>query len=306
LTSDAPHDLIIVGAGLAGLTAGLIGARFGLDLVVVDQGATGGQVLNVEKIENFPGFAEGIAGFDLGPIVMDQAAQAGAQFEMDSVTSLQIDGNERVVHCAGTKLRARSVILANGSSLRWLGIPGEQEFLGKGVSQCASCDAAFFAGKDVAVVGGGDSALDEAAVLTDHAAKVLVIHRGSSFSAQQAATARLAERRNATTLFDTEVTAINGADSVESITVRTEGGTREEPIAGVFVFVGLEPNTAWLRDVVDLDPAGHVVTDLHLQTSVPGVFAAGDIRQGSVRLLAAVAGDGATAAANAYRYVKGA
>src|SRR5262249_17552726 len=155
------YDVVIVGAGLAGLTAGLIGARYGLNVVVVDQGATGGQVLNVEKIENFPGFPEGIAGFDLGPLVMDQAAAAGASFEMDSMTGLEIDGDERVVHCAGTDLRARSVILAHGSTLRWLGIPGEQEFLGKGVSQCASCDAAFFVGKDVAVVGGGDSALDE-------------------------------------------------------------------------------------------------------------------------------------------------
>jgi thioredoxin reductase (NADPH) len=306
LTADASHDLVIVGAGLAGLTAALIGARYGLDVVVIDQGTTGGQVLNVEKIENFPGFPDGIAGFDLGPLVMDQAAQAGAEFLMDTVSSLAIEGDRRIVQCASTSLESRAVILANGSTLRTLGIPGEQKFLGKGVSQCASCDAAFFVGKDVAVVGGGDSALDEAAVLTDHAARVLVIHRGTSFSAQQVAIDRIQSRANAETRFETQVSAINGADAVTSITLQTNGTTREEPIAGVFVFVGLEPNTAWLRDVVDLDPAGHVTTDSHLQTSVSGVFAAGDIRQGSVRLLAAVAGDGATAAANAFRYLKGA
>jgi len=300
------YDVVIVGAGLAGLTAGLIGARIGLNVVVVDQGATGGQVLNVEKIENYPGFPEGIAGFDLGPLVMDQAAAAGASFEMDSVKRLEISGDERIVHCEGSVFNTRAVILAHGSTLRWLGIAGEQEFLGKGVSQCASCDAAFFVGKDVAVIGGGDSALDEAAVLTDHAANVLVVHRGAAFSAQQSAIGRLAERSNASTLFGTEVVSINGTDNVSSITLRQNGSTREEPIAGVFVFVGLEPNTAWLRDVVDLDSAGHIVTDLHLQTSVPGVFAAGDIRQGSARLLAAAVGDGATAAVNAFRYLKGA
>jgi len=300
------YDLAIVGAGLAGLTAALVAARYGLKLAVIDQGTTGGQVLNVEKIENFPGFPDGIAGFDLGPLVMDQAAQAGAEFVMDTVSSLAVNGDQRIVKCEATTLETRAVILANGSTLRTLGIPGEQELLGKGVSQCASCDAPFFVGKAVAVVGGGDSALDEATVLTDHANRVLLIHRGPSFSAQQVAIERIQSRPNAEVLLDTELTRINGSDSVSSITLRTNGNTREEPIDGVFVFVGLEPNTAWLRDVVDLDPAGHITTDLHLQTSVPGVFAAGDLRQGSVRLLAAVAGDGATAAANAFRYLKGA
>jgi len=304
MASDS-YDVVIVGAGLAGLTAALIGARYGLHVIVVDRGTTGGQVLNVEKIDNFPGFPEGIAGFDLGPIVMDQADRAGAEFMMDTAAGLVLDGDERIVHCAGTHLHTRSVILAHGSTLRTLGIPGEQEFAGKGVSQCASCDAAFFVGKDVAVVGGGDSALDEATVLTDHAARVLVIHRGQQFSAQQGAIDQLTARANFEARFDTEVVAINGTDTVSSVTLRSNGSSHEEPIAGVFVFVGLEPNTAWLRDVVDLDPAGHITTDIHLQTSMPGVFAAGDIRQGSVRLLAAASGDGATAAVNAFRYLKG-
>jgi thioredoxin reductase (NADPH) len=300
------YDLAIVGAGLAGLTAGLIGARFGLRSIVIDHGAVGGQVLNVEKIENFPGFPDGVAGFDLGPLVMDQAEKAGAEFLMDSATGLEIDGDERIVHCAGTDIAARAVIVAAGSALKSLGIPGESEFLGKGVSHCASCDAPFFVGKEVAVVGGGDSALDEAAVLTDHAARVLVIHRGTEFRAQRAAIDRIQARRNAEPVFDSEVIAIRGSETVRSITLRSGAGTREQPLDGVFIFVGLEPNTAWLRGQVELDPTGHVVTDQHLRTSVPGVFAAGDIRQGSVAQLVAVAGDGATAAVNAYRHVKGA
>ncbi|HEY3062205.1 MAG TPA: FAD-dependent oxidoreductase [Chloroflexota bacterium] len=297
------YDLAIVGAGLAGLTAGLIGARYGLRIVVLDQGATGGQVLNVEKIENFPGFPDGIAGFDLGPIVMEQAEKAGAAFAMDTATGLSINGDARVVHCAGQDITARAVIVANGSSLRALGIPGEEQFLGKGVSHCASCDAPFFVGKEVAVIGGGDSALDEAAVLTDHAARVLVIHRGAEFRAQQVAIDRLRERRNAEAVFNTELVQINGSDGVTSLTLRSHGATRELDIAGVFIFIGLEPNTTWLKDALDLDAAGHIVTDLHLQASVPGVFAAGDVRQSSVALLAAAAGDGATAAVSAYRYL---
>jgi thioredoxin reductase (NADPH) len=297
------YDLVIVGAGLAGLTAGLVGARFGLKLAIVDQGTVGGQVLNVEKIENFPGFPDGVAGFDLGPIVMDQAAAAGAEFVMDSVTGLEVAGDERVVRCAGTALSARTVIVAAGSALKLLGIPGEAEFLGKGVSQCASCDAPFFVGKDVVVIGGGDSALDEAAVLAEHGAQVTIVHRGAEFSAQRAAIDRLGA--NIQTLFETEVQAIGGTDTVSSVTLRTNGATRELPLAGVFVFVGLEPNTAFLRGVVELDPVGHIVTDVRLQTSVPGVFAAGDIRQASVAQLVAAAGDGATAAVGAYRYVKG-
>ena len=297
------YDLVIAGAGVAGLTAGLIGARFGLKLAIVDSGTIGGQVLNVEKIENFPGFPDGVAGFDLGPTVMDQAAAAGAEFVMDTVTGLEVTGDERVVHCAGTELSARAVIVAMGSALKSLGIPGEAELLGKGVSHCASCDAPFFVGKDVAVIGGGDSALDEAAVLAAHGAQVTVIHRGAQFSAQRAAIERLGT--GVQTLFGTEVLAISGTDAVSSVTLRTNGSVREQPLAGVFVFVGLEPNSGFLRGVVELDATGHIMSDLHLQTSVPGVFAAGDIRHASVAQLVAVAGDGATAAVSAYRYVKG-
>ena len=303
--AEESNDLVIVGAGLAGLTAGLIAARHGLRLTLVDPGTIGGQVLNVEKIENFPGFPEGIAGFDLGPMVQEQAERAGCGFVMDTVTGLEVDGETKIVHCEGADLSAKAVIVAAGSALRSLGIPGEDEFLGRGVSHCASCDAPFYVGKEVAVVGGGDAALDEAAVLADQVARVTIFHRGAEFRAQHAARERLASKSNVETAFGAEVVEIRGADSVSSVLVQTNGQTREQELAGVFIFVGLEPNTAWLRDVVDLDPTGHIVTDIHLQTSVRGVFAAGDIRQASVAQLAAVAGDGATAAVNAFRYLRG-
>ena len=302
--ADNEYDLVVVGGGLAGLTAALVGARFGLRTAVIEQMAPGGQVLNVEKIENFPGFPQGIAGYDLGPLVQEQADAAGATFVMDTVTGLEVAGERRTVRCAGQDLTSRTVIVAAGSALRSLGIPGEAELTGRGVSHCASCDAPFFVGKDVAVVGGGDSALDEAAVLAAQVGRVLVVHRGTSFAgAQQAAIDRLHGLANVETLFETEVVEISGDNAVSAVTLRTGGVTRAHPLAGVFVFVGLEPNTAFVRGTLDLDAAGHVVVDAHLQTSVPGVYAAGDIRQGAAGQLISAAGDGAAAAAFAARYV---
>jgi thioredoxin reductase (NADPH) len=291
-----------VGGGLAGLTAALYAARIGLRTCVIEQMAAGGQVLNVEKIENFPGFPDGIAGFDLGPIVQEQAEKAGAEFMMDTAIGLREDGDQRVVECEAASLNSRGVIVAAGSSFRTLGIPGEAEFVGKGVSHCASCDAPFFVGKDVCVVGGGDSALDEAAVLAAQVGKVILVHRDERFSAQQVAIDHLAELPNVETLFNSQVREIVGGQTVTG--VRLEDG-RALDVAAVFLFVGLEPNTAFLQGVVDLDPAGHVVVDSHLQTSVSGVFAAGDIRQGSARQLVSAAGDGASAAVFAAQYVRG-
>jgi thioredoxin reductase (NADPH) len=296
------YDLAIVGGGLAGLTAALYGARFGLRTCLIEHMAAGGQVLNVEKIENFPGFPQGIAGFDLGPIVQEQAEAAGAEFIMDTVTHLALEGERKVVQCEVAEINAASVIVAAGSAMRTLGIPGETAFDGRGVSHCASCDAPFFVGKDVCVVGGGDSALDEAAVLAAaNVGRVTLIHRGPAFSAQRVAIDRLGEYPNVDTLFNTRIEAIVGGDTVSGVRLLTDGATLERELAGVFVFVGLEPNTAFLRGTLELDPSGHVVVNAHLETSVRGVFAAGDIRQASSRQLVAAAGDGATAAVNAAR-----
>ncbi|MDQ6670946.1 MAG: FAD-dependent oxidoreductase [Chloroflexota bacterium] len=300
-------DLVIVGGGLAGLTAGMYAARFGLRTMIVEHMAPGGQVLNVEKIENFPGFPQGIAGFDLGPMLQEQAEDAGAEFSMDTATGIEVVGDRRVLRCEGAPLAARAIILAAGSALRSLGIPGEAELLGRGVSHCASCDAPFFVGKDVCVVGGGDSALDEAAVLAATASRVTLVHRGPAFSrAQHVAVERIRTRPNVETLLNTELVEISGSDSVSSVRLRSaDGPIREQEVAGVFIFVGLEPNTTFVRGAVDLDSTGHVVVDAHLQSSVPGVYAAGDIRQGSSGQLVSAAGDGAAAAIAAARYVRG-
>ena len=299
------YDLVVVGAGLAGLTAGMYAARFGLKTLILEQMAAGGQVLNVEKIENYPGFPQGISGFDLGPLVQEQAEAAGAEFAMHTASALAVNGDERTVHCDGADYSASAVVIATGSSFRTLGIPGEAEFVGRGVSHCASCDAPFFIGKDVCVIGGGDSALDEAAVLAQQVGHVLLIHRGPNFRAQHVAVERLSGLSNVEVEFNTQVLAIEGDQSVSGVRVQSDGSQRLQDVSGVFVFVGLEPNTAFVQGVVDLDGAGHVVVDERLQSSVPGVFAAGDLRQHSVAQLAAAAGDGATVAVNVFRYLRG-
>ena len=300
-------DLIVIGAGVAGLTAALTAARHGLEVVVVDKMGVGGQIANAETIENFPGFPQGVGGHELGPLIYEQAEAAGAEVMLDTVEALEVDGEHRIVRCAGEIFRARAVIVAAGSALCSLGIPGEEAFIGKGVSYCASCDAPFFARKEVCVAGGGDSALDEAHTLAQHAAKVTIIHRGAQLRAQKALVDKAVGTSKITLMPNTIVEEILGQDAVTGVRVRdqTTNETRIEALAGVFVFVGLEPNTAFLRGVLALDPAGHVETDALMRTSLPGVFAAGDIRTHSVAQLAASAGDGATAAIAAWRYIRG-
>jgi thioredoxin reductase (NADPH) len=298
------YDVVVAGAGLAGLTAGLSTARFGLRTLVVEQLAAGGQVMNVERIENFPGFPDGVSGAELGPLTQQQAEDAGAEFAMDSITSLERTGEEFVVSGEGGSYRARAVIVATGSTRRTLDIPGEAEFTGRGVSQCAACDGYFFTGKRVVVVGGGDSALDEARVLVDCGVKqVLVVHRGADFDVRGVVRDRAESLDVIESSLETELTEIRGEGQVSQVVLRQGGQERVEAADGVFVFAGLEPSSGWARSLVEVDAAGHIVTDQFLAASVPGVFAAGDIRRHSVAQLVASAGDGATAAVAAARHL---
>jgi thioredoxin reductase (NADPH) len=299
-------DLVVIGAGVAGLSAAMHAARYGLNVAVVERMGVGGQIAAAERIENFPGFPQGLSGAELGPLLHEQAEAAGAEFVLDTVEGIAVDGEWRVINGASELLRARAVIVAAGSALKSLGVPGEETFLGRGVSHCASCDGHFFSGQDVCVIGGGDSALDEALVLTEHAARVAIIHRGATFNAQRVLIDRAAANGRIEIVPSTAVEEIIGSGSVSGVRLRevTAGTTYERAVKGVFVYVGLEPNTAFLRGMVALDPAGHIETDIMMRTSVPGIFAAGDIRAHSVAQLAAVAGDGATAALAAWRYLK--
>jgi thioredoxin reductase (NADPH) len=300
------HDLIIVGAGVAGLTAAIVAGRHGLNVAVIAASSPGGQIVNADRIENFPGIPQPIAGHELGTLLFEQAEAAGAQFMLDAVAGLRAEGETWIVRSTMQELSAGAVIMAAGSTLRKLSIPGEEEFLGKGVSYCASCDAPLFKGRNVCVIGGGDAAFDEALTLVEHAVHVTIFHRGEAPRAQQRLRALVETIGNIAVESNTEVEQIVGGDAVTELRLRDSraGAIREKKIGGVFIAVGLDPATAFLQGVVKLDASGHIETDIMMRTSLAGVFAAGDIRAHSVAQLASVAGDGATAAMSAFRYLR--
>jgi len=291
---------------MAGFTAGLFGARLGLSTIVFEELMPGGQVINAERIENFPGFPQGISGIELCSLVQEQAMNAGCTLDMTPVTGLTPSAGRTILAVGEKTVRAKAVVIAAGSSLRRLGIAGEETYEGRGVSHCGSCDGPLFMDKVVVVVGGGDSAADEAITLRQFASKVIVLHRGASLRAQRALTDRVALDDKIDVRLDSTVLEVLGTDDgVTGVKVHKAGGSTDVEAAGVFIFVGLEPKTAFLRGVVELDSTGHIVTDALLRTSVPGIFAAGDIRQHSSAQLVTSAGDGATAAINAAAHVRG-
>jgi len=281
--------------------------RHGLRTMVIERLMAGNQIINVEKVEDFPGFPEGVAGAELAPLIQDQAMKAGAEFAMDEVTGLTLDGPYKVVTTYSGSYRTGAVIVAAGSSLRKLGIPGEEELYGSGVSQCATCDGPMFMGEVVGVVGGGDAAADEAMTLTEYVDKVVLFHRREELRAQKVLQDRVLNHPKIDVALNTVVESIVGENMVKGVQVRNVVTNLRDRVdlTGVFVFVGLEPNTDFVRGVLKTDNAGHIPVDLWMETEVPGMFAAGDIRQHSAAQLASAAGDGATAAIAAVRYVAG-
>lgn len=300
------YDVLVVGAGLAGLTAGMYAARYGLHTGVVEQMMGGAQIINLEKIENFPGFPEGISGAELGPATQEQAMNAGAEFVMAEAEKISLDGDYKVVSSDAGDLRAKAVIVAAGSTLRKLGIPGEEEFYGRGVSHCATCDGPMYMGSTVGVVGGGDSAADEALTLTDYADRVLLFHRRDRLRAQQTLEDRLLGNPKIEVMWNTAVQEILGEDTVTGVKCLNLETSQEETVglSGVFVYVGLEPNSAMVEGVAGRDNSGHIEVGLSMETSVPGLYAVGDIRQRSSSQLVSAAGDGATAAIAAFGYIR--
>ena len=299
------YDLVIVGGGVAGLTAGMYGARHGLNTAIVERLVPCNQIINVERIENFPGFPEGISGAELGPRIQEQAMDAGAKILMEEATGMALDDPYRVMTTSDGNYRAKALIVTAGSSLRNLGIPGEEELNGRGVSHCATCDGPLFRGEVVGVVGGGDSAADEALSLTEYVDRVVLFHRRDQFRAQKYLQDRILSHPKIDVAVNTVVESVLGEDRVTGVEVRNVITNLFESVdlSGLFVYVGLEPSAELVRGVLKTDNAGHIPVDIWMETEVPGVFAAGDIRQRSVSQLASAAGDGATAAIAAYRYI---
>jgi thioredoxin reductase (NADPH) len=296
-------DVIIAGAGIAGLTAALTAARLGRKTIVLAGDLLGGQLLSIETVDGFPGFPEGIPGYDLCPIAQEQAQNAGAEFLPANITSLAREGDGWKVTSGEGDLTARAIIIATGAALKHLGVPGEEEFTNKGVSHCATCDGPFLKGKIAAVVGGGDSALQEALTLAQFAAKTIILNRASELTGQAGYRKRIAESSTIEVRNDSTVAEILGNGTVSAVRVVKGGATSEIAVSGVFVYIGLKPEAAFLDGHLSLSPEGGVPTDSEMRTSLTGICAAGTVRVGAAGRAAASAGDGSVAAITLDRYL---
>lgn len=304
------HDLIILGSGPAGCTAALYAARAGLKPLVLEGSQPGGQLTQTTDIENFPGLEKPVNGYDLVVSMRRQAERFGAVFEMDEAVGADFSGPVKKVETmvAGT-LEARAVILATGASARWLGLPAEQALIGRGVSGCATCDGAFFRGKEVAVVGGGDVACEDALFLARLCSKVWLIHRRDALRASKVMADRVLASAVIEPIWDTVVDDVldPAAGTVTAVRLRNakDGSLRDLPISGLFVAIGHTPNTVFLKGAVDLDPRGYVAVRDGVRTSAEGVFAAGDVMDPDYKQAVIAAGAGAKAALEAERFLLG-
>jgi thioredoxin reductase (NADPH) len=298
------YDIVIVGGGPAGLAAGLYAARARRRTALLEKGVIGGQISLTETIENYPGI-ESIGGFDLAQAMLRQAESYGLETHYLAATALeQADGKWRV-RTEGEEFLAKAVIITAGADYNRLGVPGEERLTGRGVSYCATCDAAFFKDQEVAVVGGGDAAMDEGLFTTRYAAKVYVIHRRDQLRASRILQERAFANPKMHFIWNTVVTEILGQQEVEGARLRNVVSGEESllPVKAVFIFIGHHPNTDWLRGLVPMDNGGHIVVNEWMETPLPGLFAAGDVRRNSARQVVSSAGDGATAAIAADRYI---
>ena len=304
------YDLIVVGSGPAGLTAALYAAREGLDTLVVERGGVGGQAGVTERLDNFPGFPEGVTGAEFADRLRTQAERFGVEIlSAQEVSTVGHDGRYKTVRTGdGEEYLAGAVLLALGSTYRRLGVPGEEDFIGAGVHFCATCDGAFYRGKEVLVVGGGNSAGEESIFLTRFASKVTITTRDDGLSASKVVREKVEENPQIEVVTNSSPSEFKGDARLRSVVLKDSktGEEREVTPDGVFVFIGLSPNTELVRDVVTLDDFGFIQTDIGLQTSMPGVFAAGDVRAGSTKQAASAAGEGAAVALSIRRYLESA
>ncbi len=300
------YDVIIVGAGPAGLTAGLYTARAGLSSQVIEKALIGGQITYAETVENYPGFVSGISGLELTQLMHEQATKYGLETLMAEVTGIEpIDERRKIVRTSAGDFEAKAVIIAAGSARRRLDVPGEAEFTGRGVSYCATCDGAFFRDRVVAVVGGGNVAITEALHLSRFAQRIIVIHRRDKLRAGAILQKKAFSEPKIEFQWDSVVERVCGGDFVTSLGLR-QVKSREQgelPVDGVFIAIGLKPETDYLRDMLILDETGHIVTSETMATRVSGIFAAGDIRHNSARQAICACGDGATAAIYAEKLI---
>jgi thioredoxin reductase (NADPH) len=298
------YEIVIIGGGPAGLAAGLYAARARRKTVLLEKGVIGGQISLTELVENYPGVPS-INGFDLAQTMLKQAESCGLETQLVETTALEQDGKAWLVRTAEDEYRARAVIVTVGADYNKLGVPGEERLTGRGVSYCATCDAAFFKGQHVAVVGGGDAAMDEGLFTTRHVDKISVIHRRDRLRASAILRERAFANPKMEFVWNTVVTEILGEEAVTGVRLRNRetGEDSSLDVAAVFIFIGQHPNTDFLRGLVPTDEGGHAVVNEWMETERPGLYVAGDARRNSARQVVSSAGDGATAAIAAEHYL---
>ncbi|GED33208.1 thioredoxin-disulfide reductase [Brevibacillus centrosporus] len=299
------YDVIIAGAGPAGMTAAVYTSRANMSTLMLERGIPGGQMANTEEIENYPGFSS-ILGPDLSTKMFEHAQQFGAEYAYGEIKEIRDEAPYKRVVTGDKEYLAKSVIIATGAEHRLLGAPGEKELSGRGVSYCAVCDGAFFRNKELVVVGGGDSAVEEAVFLTRFATKVTIIHRRDQFRAQKILQKRAFENEKIEVIWDTQVKEIRGEGKVQSVLLENlkTGEQSEFATDGVFIYVGMDPLTESVRPLGITNDAGYVLTDEKMNTKVKGVFAAGDVREKLLRQVVTATGDGSIAAQSAQHYVE--
>lgn len=302
------YDVIIIGGGPAGLTAGLYTSRARLKTLLIERMIMGGQVMTTTKVENYPGFPGGIDGPDLMLKFQEHCQEFGLEVTTGEAEGLVDNGELKTLTVDGKELQARSIIITTGAEPSKLGVEGEEPFVGRGVSYCATCDGAFFRDVEVAIIGGGDTAAEEALFLTRFASKVYLIHRRNKLRATKILQDRLKSNEKIEILWDTVVEKVNGDNSgMTSAALKNlkSGESRELPLAGLFVAIGVTPKAHFLTEVLDLNADGYILTDTECRTSMPGVFAAGDVRNKLLKQIATAVGDGAVAAIVAEKYLDG-
>jgi thioredoxin reductase (NADPH) len=302
---DKTYQVVIIGGGPAGLTAGLYCARSRLNTLLIEKGIMGGQITNAERVENYPGFPKGISGIELGQLIREQATSYGLETLLTEVAKVVPDQKHNLVSTSEGDFVTESIIIASGSQFRKLGVPGEDKFVGKGVSYCATCDAPLFKAKTVAVIGGGDSAVTEALYLSKFASSVKVIHRRSQLRADKILQEKAMAEPKIQFIWDTVVTQIEGDGLVRQLMLKNAKNARLSALqlAGVFVAIGAQPNSTQWRGLLPLDEEGYIITNELMETKIPGIFAVGDVRHNSARQAITAAGDGATAAISAERFL---
>lgn len=304
--SYADYDLVIIGGGPAGLTSGIYAARARLKAILIEKSVTGGQIIVTDWIENYPGFPEGISGYDLARKMAEQAKKFGLEIETNEVIAVDCTEKIKKIKLNDKVITAHTIIIATGASPRTLGITGEDTYYGRGVSFCATCDGPFFNNSVVAAVGGGDTAIQESIFLTKFVKKIYVIHRRDKLRAAKILQEQAFANKKIEFVWDSVLTDISGSsDQVKKITVKhmKTGDTKDINVDGCFIWIGIKPNTAFLKHTIQLDEYGFIIAGSRMETSVPGVFAVGDGRNTPVRQIASAIGDGAIAAISTEHYI---